>query len=254
MVSRRQRKIAMKAGTADLAFGIAPSRYADWIAYVFDRPDTGWYFDIDRVPFDLPMNPSEFVDLVGLTLTRCGTDLAGFSNAQVKHGLNYFFNGPCSDYVYAFGETDVPLEKKVAAIRAMKHLYKDCLEARCDTGLGHLDESSNNPLNFIAYMLWDVTPIFRQNRQHEVVTAAIVDVLDFALRSRNDACIEGALHGLGHERRQCSLIDPIIDKFIATTRDASDQGTNHRGHASALRPIREELRTYARCARLGRIQ
>ncbi len=148
-------------------FGVQDELYIEWIAYVFDRPTTpkGWYFDLDPEPPKFEATPSEIIGLIGKTMVRSGADLVEFSNAQVDDGLSYIFSEACSRHSDNFGDGTVCLDLKVAAIRAMKHLYKDCFEPRCDSCLGHLGEGTENPLNYIAYMLWDVTSIFSLNRQ-----------------------------------------------------------------------------------------
>lgn len=234
-------------------FAVDPARYRAWIAYVFDRPETpnGWYFDLeDREQLD--GTPSEFMALIGQTMAHAGIDLAGFTNAQVYHGLNYIFSSPCSDHLYIFRHESVPLDLKIAAIRAMKHLYKNCFEQRCDSRLSHLDEGRTNRLNGIAYMLWESPSFLYSNRHLKDVAAAAVEVLEYALYSQNDACIESALHGLGHEVRDLpALIEPVIDRFLAATRDAETPAKKGEG---SLRPLREALRHYARLARRGRVQ
>jgi len=233
-------------------FGVQDELYLEWIAYVFDRPATpkGWYFDLDPEPPKFEATPSEIVGLIGKTMVRSGADLVEFTNAQVDDGLSYIFSEACSRHSDNFGDGTVCLDLKVAAIRAMKHLYKDCFEPRCDSRLGHIGEHSENPLNYMAYMLWDVTPIPYVNRQVPDALAACVEVLEFALHSSNDACIEGAVHGLGHLLTICrELAKPVIHQFLATTMDFDALPQDR--EASGLRPIRKELRHYARQARRG---
>jgi len=100
-------------------------------------------------------------------------------------------------------------------------------------------------------MLWSVTPIPYVIRQVPDAIAACLKVMDFALLSTNGACIQGALHGLGHQLPYSSeLVVPVIDRFLATTMDFG--ALPHDRDASGLRPIRKELRRYARQARQGR--
>lgn len=155
-------------------------------------------------------------------MVRSGADLVEFSNAQVNDGLNYIFSEACFRHADNFGDSSVWLDLKLAAIRAIKHLYEDCFEPRCDSRLGHPGEGSENPLNYMAYMLWDVTPIPKLNRQVPDAIGACVEVMEFALHSSNDACIEGAVHGLGHLRPICwswpnrSLIGFLPRRWIST--------------------------------------
>ncbi len=233
------------------AFDVDDELYSRWLTYVFDRSPGS-----SRPEF--AATPQQLIALIGRTMTRAGTDLAGFDAAQIYSGLCYmFYNQPHSDCARHFGSSAIAREERIAAIRAMKCLYRDCFEARCDSVLKHLDEGTSNKLNSVAYMLWDETPIFYINREDAGIAAAIVEVLDFALSLNNAACIESALHGLGHAalalyglehaELDCpQLIHPVVDRFLETTRDAGEISS-----ATGLRPIRNELRSYARLAREG---
>jgi hypothetical protein len=251
MVSKRKLKTGLKHGAKESEFGVTDRQYLEWITYVFDRDvrPHGSSWDADRAPaFDA--TPAETVGLIGKTMARSGTDLIGFSNLQVHSGLNYIFQ-PYSGLIQNFTRSDVSLELKIAAIGAMKRLYKDCFEARCDSCLGHLNEGRG--LNVTAYMLWDDTPIGSWARDLPAANAAVMEVLEFALRSPNDACVESALHGLGHSRSNCpELVEPLIDHFLATTEDAGTPPLRGQ-QAASLRPVRKELRRYARQARFSHV-
>lgn len=215
-------------------------RYAEWLRFVFDRPVTsnGWYFDFDIEPFNA--EPLELVGLIGSTFEYCGRDLAGYSNDQLSHGLSYIFNNFCSDCVYSLMSDDVPLMLRLEAIGALKKLYSDVLDHRCAPVQARLDEQGGNALNNFCYMLWDVSPLARPENSTEkaVLYNAVSDVLNHAVRSANPACVESALHGLGHMMPYYpERAEAIIDEFLETgvTRFA-------------------ELRQYAQAARTGNVQ
>jgi hypothetical protein len=193
-------------------------QYQPWLEHVFDRPVgvPAWYVDIDAHEF--PAEAQVVTDLITRTMRRSGTDLLVYSDAQVNQGLFYIFNPANSNTIFAILDETVPLEQKIAAIRSIKLLYKDCFTPRCAPVLGHLDEPGTNPLNAICYMLWDVTPLtyWEGWNQKDQAYAAVLDVLKFALTSTNRACVESALHGLGHLRylmpRQ---VEQIIQRFLS---------------------------------------
>lgn len=192
-----------------------PTRYQEWLHYVFDRPVTanGWYFDIECP--DFAAEHVDFVLLVAHTMENCGRDLAGYSDAQVNHGLNYIFNNACSDVVFSLMDDAVPGPLRLRAISSIKILYRDCFTPRCAPVLGHIDEVGANPLNYICYMLWDISPLsYWENKLNRVVFySAVIEVLEDALNSSNPACVESALHGLGHILSSC--IERVTD-VIAT--------------------------------------
>jgi hypothetical protein len=194
--------------------------YDTWLKHVFDRPvrDPAWYFDIDEP--DFKADAQTITELVTRTMLRSGTDLLRYSDSQVNQGLSYIFNNACSDIVFAILDGNVPFEQKMGAIRSIKMLYKNCFTPRCAPVLGHIDEPGANPLNAICYMLWDVTPLtyWEKRERKEDAYAAIFDVLKFALTSTNPACVESALHGLGHMHyKMPRQVEQIIQRFLSKT-------------------------------------
>lgn len=252
-MSKQGRRRAAKVENAEAAFAVDEDRYRAWIAHIFDRETIRdrWYFDIYPAP-EFGAGPVETVLLIGLTMARSGIDLCDFHEKQVAHGLEYIFDQTASDTIYSFARAEVPVGLKVAAIDAMKHLFRDCLGVRCGPYLGHLSEGKGRPLNGFTYMLWDTTPLLWFDRNDCALFGAALRIMEFALSLSNDACIEGALHGLGHMRhRDEEQVEAIIDRFLATTVDAPDS-TPASGQPP-LRAIRPELRAYARSARRGMV-
>jgi hypothetical protein len=218
------------------------ARYSEWLEHVFDRQATsnGWYFDEEDTGFDA--SETEIVALVAHTLENCGADLARYSDEQVNHGLKYIFETGCSDIVHALMSDAVPAGLRLQALSAIRILYRDCFGPRCAPVLGHLNAPGANPLNFICYMLWDVSPLSYWERKANPDRArfydAVVDVLEDALTSSNPACVESALHGLGH--LLSSHIEPVTRVIAAYLRKNIF--------------VSPELKKYAQQAGVGNIQ
>jgi hypothetical protein len=251
MTSKRRRK----ANAVDASFGVADDRYDRWLAYVFGRepPFNGdlWNIANKLPPFDA--TSSEIVGLIGRTMTRSGDDLARFSVDQVADGLTYIFNPLFSNYGRALSASDVPLATRVQAMMAAKLLYKECLEPRCAHCLGHLDQPGANRLNRFVYMWWDSPSLVYANRDVPEMVAAIIKVFHYTLGSSNEACVESALHGLGHSAYDLpDVVRPLIDHFLDETKDA-DLSKPSRGNHDR-RSVSPALRAYARAARSGMIQ
>jgi hypothetical protein len=215
------------------------SRYSEWLQFVFDRPTTSdaWYFDPDFEEFCA--QPSELADLIATTFEQCGRDFANFSDEQIRYGLSYILENSCSDTVYALKSDDVPMASRLRAIRSLKNLYSGIFEDRCAPVLGHLSQGGGNALNYSCYMLWDASNLsyWESCANSTVFYGAVSEVLNHALHSSNSACVESALHGLGHihlyyPRR----VEEIIDTFIKSS--------------VARFP---ELRQYAQAARTGNV-
>ena len=216
-------------------------RYIEWLKYVFDRPATanGWYFDVDDLePFEA--DPIELVELVTCTFENCGRDLASYSNDQLRYGLSYILENGASDVVFSLMSDDVPTELRLRAIASLKHVYAEIFERRCAPILGHTGESGGNALNYICYMLWDVSPLsyWERARERDVFYRAVCEVLEYSLQSSNRACVESGLHGLGHIFSSYpERVEQIIDGFLVDSVSRAP-----------------ELRQYAAAARRGCVQ
>jgi hypothetical protein len=213
-------------------------RYDEWIAHVFEHQvtDPAWFFDLDAPDFE--GEPEEIARLVERTCSCSGADIAGFTNAQVGLGLNYVFNPACSNFAFAILDDRTEPATSLAAIDSIKILYRDCFEPRCKPALGHESEpDASEKLNFICYMFWDIFPVvcWKGRAGKEQGLRAALDVLAFALNSPDIACVESALHGLGHVHGEgtAAMVEQII------------------GAAEPRRPAR--LLPYARAAAKGHV-
>ena len=169
--------------------------YERWLKFLFDRPDTSpeWYWDTNVEDFSA--SDEQRVVLIGRTFLRSGSDLTKYSETQVANGLEYILNNAVSEMPFLICQKGVAEEIRIEAVLQMKHLYHDCFAKRCNPALGHLNEPGAGPLNMVCYMMWDDSPI----RSWKDV---VLEVMEDALYISNDACIESALHGLGHRYGQ----------------------------------------------------
>ncbi|MEH2092793.1 hypothetical protein CDG77_34710 [Nostoc sp. 'Peltigera membranacea cyanobiont' 213] len=132
------------------------------------------------------------------TLLHSGSELLRFSDKQVNNGLYLMFSSS-ANIIYALKEPSISAQARTAAIRAIKILYTNCFEKRTRPVLSHLDEPGASSINSICYMLWDMTPINTWGNKGDCEYFELsLEVLEFALHLKNPACIESALHGLGH--------------------------------------------------------
>jgi hypothetical protein len=215
---------------------IKPPRYHQWLTYVFDRSPAS-NPALDDVPFQA--EHAEVIELITYTMLNCGRDLVRFSDGQVSVGLDIIFNNSYSDYVFSIKDSALPAKTTIRAITSLKALYSDCFEPRCAPILSHQNEAGHNSLNGVCYMLWDVTPLayWEDRGNKELFYGAVLEVLESALECENEACIESALHGLGHLQLYCKNQAPaIISRYL-------------KQHPN----LRRELVQYASDAALGHI-
>lgn len=203
-------------GDVETAFAsLDSSVYDEWISSLFDRDEAkgDWRFDIDYEPIDVPETLlCAFIIRLNSKLPEL---LGRYTDWQLAMGLDYIYNPCCSNYAFSIRDGDAPLKTRLAAIESMKNLYRDCFEIRCRPVLGHLSERGSE-FNDFCYMLWDVTPInYCEGHKNRVaILDAVADVLEFALSMKNIACLESALHGLGHMVYKFPRAAEIIQSFI----------------------------------------
>lgn len=195
--------------------------YDKWLNCVFGSSVNQAFssYKVDKLDADTTCN------FFYRTLLHSGSDLLRFSDKQVNNGL-YLMLSPSADIIFALNEPSISAQARTAAIRAIKILYTDCFEKRSRPVLSHLNEPGASSINSICYMLWDVTPLNSWGNEGDCKYFDLsLEVLEFALYLKNPACIESALHGLGHMGSFGSnqRVYRIIDDWIKQTQISCPQ-------------------------------
>lgn len=165
-----------------------------WLQWVFDHPvtDPAWYWN------DKLLEPPPEVTVDYLTRLFCSpvSRLACYSDAQVNQGLWFLCSNACSSHLDAFLDEDVPIHKRLHGVASIFDLYREVFATRCASELSHGRNRTTNPLNSVCFMFWDIAPLL--GTQGEQMRAAILEVLRRISTLSHVACIESAIHGLGH--------------------------------------------------------
>lgn len=211
--------------------------YEDWLAYVFDQhiaADQRWLFDWER-GIDLDISDAQVLDFIQQLCNQLD-DLAVFSDFELNQGLHYIFNNSCSNWVYCFKNTEIPLTKRLQVLKDLQAFYTTLFPQRC-TPNNHSGRESQ--LDDFAFMWWDVSPInsWQGDAEANDFYKVILEVLQVGLKQTNWLVIKGALHGLGHLVHELPQATTLIDKWLATDPQ-----------------VPEALLKYAQSARIGCIQ
>jgi hypothetical protein len=198
---------------------MAARGFEQWVDHIFDHPvtDPHWAIDEDCEPEPAEVN----VEYLTRLFTNSELLLRRFDNAEVKQGLWLIVDPSCSNHAFTMTQPEVPWPKRRACIRSIFDLYAKCFAARCDDGLSHCDEIPN-PLNSICYMWWD---LFRARPEPDDPSKAdealeYIGVMERCLTLSHLACLEGALHGLGHSHlRFPQRVEAIIERFYCERYD-----------------------------------
>jgi hypothetical protein len=232
---------------------IQTHRYSFWLDAVFGAfeawPDIDPHEVFALSPLESPGHGFEKDEICAATIQtfeRSGQDLARFSDHALGCGLRVLVDTGYSDI-------SANLHGRADVLKAFGDLYDNCLRQRSPPVLGSFNEPAEpaaKQLAHITYMLWDTSSIsyWPDTRDQRIFAPVFLDMLEQVIMTNdNPACIESALHGIGHassyrrgsdaaefiDRRRERMIDAFLIK------------------RSTLRP---ELLTYAAAARTGRIQ
>ncbi len=221
------------------------SLYQRQLNYIFNRPVTepAWYWsndDSEEYVFD--ETPESAFIFIETLFSNPKNDLSPYSDEQIGLGLNYIFNGACSNLAIDFKAANLPFDRKIKAISALFNVFEAVLNPRCANILSANSQAKLSKIQFICYMFWDICCWSDWKGADETETKgyyeAIADVMRRCLVLSNLACVESGLHGLGHLTfSQNNIAVPIIDDFIK----------NEKKQHNALME-------YAKMARTGRIQ
>lgn len=208
-------------------------KYQKWLKFLFDQK----HEDLENKHDPLEHLEEDVPDYFIHLCQNSAQDLKEYSNRAVAIGLSYILN-PCeSDYSYQLKQ-NLSTTKIQEILLSIQYLYLNIFESYCFKKLCHTDETSE-PLNQLCYILWDMCPLsyFEEYNDKDELYRVFTATLNFALSLKNPACIESALHGLGHTELYYPPASDIIQKFID-----SKQCEN------------EDLLEYAATAKEGMIQ
>lgn len=215
--------------------GLAPELYAAAVRYLFDRPEgqaDAWYWNTDEPDFSA--TPLEWTRIQTVLFANAGTDLAGYSDEQVGHGLNYLMSNGISDVPFAAIDPTVPLDEAMRMMDAMPTLWRDGIGPR----LAHVHQpigSSTGMLAYVCYMWFDVWPTFWNVRQEPRWQAAVWQVLREMLDVPCREVQVAALHGIGHEQDRLNRRDEIDKTVAAFIRSIDRNDPNLKSYAEAAR-------------------
>lgn len=196
------------------------SHYQRQLNYIFNRPTTepAWYWSEcwEEGVFDDPMQGFTFMESL---LAKPKTDLEPFSDDQIGQGLNFIFNNSCSNLSHDFKDAAVLFERREKVLRSLFNLFKDVLDVRCEHKTAAFSQEKSSYLNGICYMFWDVTPLSVWSGFPKIekrgYDEAMIAVMAQCLTLDNPACVESALHGLGHAVTILpKMAIPVIDEFL----------------------------------------
>ena len=213
--------------------------YDDWLRFCFDHEvsDPQWYWECDDYDWREP-EPDTLAEYLTRLFSNSRDLLDEYSPEQVEQGLR-FICGIGSEYFHRLRGSNLAHETQAACVRSIGKLYTDLFARECSHFYGHLDDGPEtpHPLNGLCYMFWDMDCLEGAARRpgEEPLVEPIFEVLECAIGQPSPACVESALHGLGHLcQYHPERVQRIIEDYLQSQTDAGS-----------------ELKTYAQRALTG---
>ena len=179
--------------------------FDDWVAATFDPgAEDVW-----------PPPRQELAHLTRLFLDPV-PPLAALDDDEIGVGLWSVLDSGGAGTALAIGDVDLPIEDRVACVRAIVPLHRALLVPRCPERLGHRSEDGGR-LATTLYMFWDEACFGGppDDRLGDLLEDAVLEVLEDVLRLPHAGAQESALHGLGHRiGRHPERAPAIIDRWL----------------------------------------
>jgi hypothetical protein len=154
----------------------------------------------DREEFEPPPDSPKALACFTYALENLGAITKDCSDARVTRVIGHLL---CTkgERPHCLDDRRLDLGARARCVRAMARLWTDVFEQRVTPCLiDGVRSGQPRPMDFLCYLLWDSTDLIYHLRRCDADTfdPILVDVMAAGLTCRNVACIEGALHGLGH--------------------------------------------------------
>ncbi|NDY42992.1 hypothetical protein G3N55_09080 [Dissulfurirhabdus thermomarina] len=192
--------------------------FEEWIRWVFDlpAPDPAWFWEETPPRPRLLTPPLRTVVYLTRLFRQPDQWLRPYSEEQVCRGLWFLADSACSDHLGVLESPEVAAEEKIRCAEAMYGLFERLFAIHCSDILAHRIGPRCNPMNDICYMWWELVDKARPEPPADpAVDHACLAVMAKALELPSLACLESALHGLGHWRgRFPAEVDAILDDFL----------------------------------------
>lgn len=120
-----------------------------------------------------------------------------FSEDEIAASLEFIFSPGSSDLVFFVVGDSIEMRTTFLFVDSIVELYKGYLSSR----LGSFLLKNDSALSYFFYSVWDVIPIrqvYSESSRQKIVDDYVIDALEKILSIGNVACVESALHGLGH--------------------------------------------------------
>jgi len=253
----------------------APPTFEEWIEYCFTQGSSDFVADCRNEPqrnHDGPTDPEALAELVRLDqqrqarvdrfasipprvlaeyLTRLFESPAfiasRYSDEYMADGVWHIF-GLESESICIACQDEVPLEVQRRMLRSIATIYRELFDpVCCRTETAH-DPDTPIAIKGAIYMIWDMDVlehiVLRPNSPPAMTECGLYVIETILTTCRSHACIQSALHGIGHAVSASVSGVPRDEQFAHQLQHLVD-------NLLATRELPAALRDYAQAARRG---
>ncbi len=197
--------------------------------------------ELENRPLESGLAPAECARWFAITLTNTRTLLHPLDDASLARAIEALFAGSLVDLAYLVRNGAMPLDIRLEALRSIASFYRDTLDTRVGDALQSTGYAAASQLQGTVFMIWDVSPLtyWPESGHAAAASRCIAETFGTVLREcRSPACIESALHGLGHLfNSNPEVVRAVVADWL---RDGPD--------------VDQVLLDYATCAAQGMVQ
>jgi hypothetical protein len=204
-----------------------------WLDFVFAHDDPAWHTRLSADYWTGP--PEKTVEYLTSLFESPQVLIDRYAEPRIAAGLDFLVR----EHMVATLEPSVTWEQVERCLRATVPVFEQLFAKRCRPELSQGRGTEVSPLNATCYMWWDQFPTWGrpQDPAQGTYDRLVLQVLERLLALENEACLESALHGLGHWHLSYPVVaGRIVEGFLA-----------------ASRPLSAALVDYARAAREGQV-
>ncbi|MDZ4755761.1 MAG: hypothetical protein SGJ11_14850 [Phycisphaerae bacterium] len=179
------------------------------------------------LPYESGLSPYDSAQALAQTLADARRVLGPLDDASLAAALRLLFEGSLTDIAYLVRDGDMPLNLRLDALRSIEVLYDEVLELRAGDTLQSQATASSSELQQTIFMIWDVSPLtyWPPSGHARAASRCLAETFGAVLgRCRSAACIESALHGLGHlHNSNADAAKEAISRWMSQRPDVPDE-------------------------------
>jgi hypothetical protein len=194
-----------------------PCSFDDWLNALFghDADSFEKYLRFRGKSRCVEISSRKEIEYVTQAFENAGTVFARFTNDQLHWGFWYLISSNSNTMNRILLEAKIEQAVTERCVRSFYDVYAQLFAKRCSPYVSHGRQTTENPLNSVCYMWWDIFPFWGSLVGKPYLDDLFLQVMERTLELPSIPCQESALHGLGHIPTHQAQVIEIIDRYLA---------------------------------------